>query len=157
MCVYAQVFGLVASVVLFVLISTLEVGFVGVLFELQILLVHRSWHDDFYFLYLFFCVKLIWELNPNRAKSLEFGMFKKYKRKAPNLITRGPALLFFSFLFSSFPFLSPFSLSLFLFLYEYPTSIVAVIVAKATIGAIAESLEFWVAWLVAPIHQGGGC
>jgi hypothetical protein len=35
------------------------------------------------FLYLFFCVQLLWELNPNKAKSLEFtGVKKKTRTKA---------------------------------------------------------------------------
>jgi hypothetical protein len=42
MC-YAWEFGLLANGVLFVLVSILQVGFVGVLLELKIPFIHGSW------------------------------------------------------------------------------------------------------------------
>jgi hypothetical protein len=47
MCMrYAWEFGLVSNCVLFVLVSILHVGFVGVLFMLKIPFVHGSWYTS---------------------------------------------------------------------------------------------------------------
>ncbi len=58
---YLREFGAIANGVLFVLVSILQVCFVGVLFELQILFIYRSWSKEvclaiLMFLYLFSCV-----------------------------------------------------------------------------------------------------
>ncbi len=60
MC-YAQEFGLIASVMSFVFVSKLQVGFAGVFFRPQILFIHGSWFAKeahitiLMFLYLFTC------------------------------------------------------------------------------------------------------
>jgi hypothetical protein len=78
-------------------------------------LVLKSLPGNFHVFVLVFCVQLLWELNPNKAKPLEFGGCKKNnqnvqknKRKALRLVTRGPPLLFFTFI----SYFSPLSFSL---------------------------------------------
>jgi hypothetical protein len=39
--------------------------------------------DNFDIFVLIFCVELLWELNPNRAKSLEFGGVQKAQEEKP--------------------------------------------------------------------------
>ncbi len=53
------------------------------------------------FLYLFFCVKLLWEFNPNRAKSLQFGGVQKAQEGPWFDHKRAPFVVFcFCFLLS---------------------------------------------------------
>jgi len=85
--------------------------FARVLFGLQIPFVCESWStslDNFnVFIRVFHVHELLWELNPNRAKSpsLEVArkttkFFKKHTRGRPLVWSqRGPLLLFFRFYF----------------------------------------------------------
>ncbi len=57
----------------FDLVFILQVGFVGVLFELHLSLIYGSWLPNNFDVFVHvFHVQLLWELNPNMAKSLEF-------------------------------------------------------------------------------------
>jgi hypothetical protein len=86
--------------------------FARVLFGLQILFVCESWSallNNFnVFILVFHVHELLWELNPNRAKSPSLEVArkttkffkKKHKRKGFGLVTKGAPFVVFSILFS---------------------------------------------------------
>jgi hypothetical protein len=83
---------MLGSCVLFVLLS---IVYVGALFEVQTPFVCKSWFKEvclmiLMFLYLFFCVQLFWELNPNKAKPLKFGTCRMNNQNVQKVQEEGP-------------------------------------------------------------------
>jgi hypothetical protein len=87
-------------------------------------LFEKFWYEEaclviLMFLYLFFCVQLFWELNPNKAKPLKFGACRKNNQnvqktqeEGPWFGHKGPLYCFFLFFFIFPPSLFPFLFSL---------------------------------------------
>lgn len=138
---YTWEFGLAVSVMLFILVSMLQVIFAGVLLMLQILFVHGSWSTRWFWCFCTcFSCKTLWEVEP------QIGLeYLKLRREKKNVIVNkeGPIALIGAPLMSFF-LVCLFFLCFFFFLLGFTSFVgtIVTVVVGATI-AIAMSLSSW--------------
>jgi hypothetical protein len=68
----------------------LQVVYVRALLKVQTLFIYGSWSSENGVFVHVFHVQLLWELNPNRAKSLEFGGCRKNNKILQKTQEEGP-------------------------------------------------------------------